>query len=64
MHPRGVRELRDLRGMEHRSGHAEVFSQTMKEIQEWVEKTIQDNTQRLKDKVDERRKEIQFSIGL
>ena len=40
MHPRGVCELRDLGDMEHRSGHAEDFSQTMKEIQEQVKKTI------------------------
>lgn len=58
MHPRGVCELRNLGGMEHRSGHAENFSQTMKEIQEQVKKTIQENTHKLKAKVDERRKDI------
>lgn len=40
MHPRGVCELRDLGSMEDRIGHAEDFSQTMKEIQEQVKKTI------------------------
>ena len=30
MHHRGVCELRDLGRMEHRSGHAKDFSQTMK----------------------------------
>ena len=63
MHPRVVCELRDLGGMEHRSEHVEYFSQTMKEIQEQVKKTIQDNTQKLKAKVDEGRKDIQFPIG-
>ena len=58
MPPRGVCELRDLEGIEYRSGHAKDFSQTMKEIQEQVKKTIQDNTQKLKAKVDERRKNI------
>ena len=58
MHPRGVCELRDLGGMKYRSGHAKDFSQTMKEIQEQVKQTIQDNTQKLIAKVDERRKDI------
>lgn len=62
MHPRGVCELRDLGGMKYKSGNAKYFSQTMKEIQEQVKKNIQDNTQKLKAKVDERRKDIQFSI--
>ena len=35
----------------------------MKEIQEWVKKTIQDNTQKLKAKVDEKRTNIQFFVG-
>lgn len=34
MHPRGVCELRDLGAMEYRSGHAQDFTRTMKEIQE------------------------------
>ena len=55
--------MRDLGEIEYRSGRVEYFSQTMKEIQEKVNKTIQDNTQKVKVKVYERRKDIQFSIG-
>ena len=63
MHPRGVCELRDLGAMEHRSGHAEDFSQTMKEIQEKVKKTITEATHKLKAKVDMSRKDLQFAVS-
>ena len=40
MHPRGVCELRNISEMDQRSGQAEDFVQTMKEIQEQVRHTI------------------------
>jgi hypothetical protein len=63
MHPRGVCELRCLGNMDQISGQAEDFVQTMKEIQEQVKKTIQDNTLKLKAKVDEKKKDVQFVVG-
>ena len=44
MHPRDVCELKDLGAMEYRSGHAKDFTQTMKNIQEWVKRMIQETT--------------------
>lgn len=52
MHPRGVCEIRDLGAMEYRIGHAEDFSQNMKEIQEQLKKTITKANHKLKAKVD------------
>ena len=49
--------------MDQISGQVEDFVQTMKEIQERVKKTIQENTIKLKAKVDEKKKDVQFSIG-
>ena len=63
MHPRGVCELRTLGDLDKRIGQAKDFVQTMKEIQDQVRKTIQDNTQKLKAKLDEKRKDIQFVVG-
>ena len=64
MDPRGVCELRDLGGMGHKSVHDKNFSQTMKEIQEQVKKTIQDNTQKMKAKVDERRRKFNSPLTI
>ena len=50
--------MRDLGTMEFRSGHAEDFTQTMKEIQEKLKKTIQENTKRLKANVDEKKRDV------
>ena len=62
MHPKGVCELRYLDDMDLRSGQVEDFVQTMKEIQEKVKKTIQNNTQKLKAKVDEKRTNFSFLL--
>ena len=45
-----------------RNGQFKEFFQTMKEIQEKVKKTIQDNTKKLKAKVDEKRTNVQFFV--
>ena len=58
MHPREVCEIRDLGVMEYRSGHAKDFSQTMKEIQEQVKKTITEATHKLKTKVNMSRRDV------
>lgn len=63
MHPRGLSEISCLGNMDQISGQAEDFVQMMKEIQEKFKKTIQDNTLKLKAKVDEKKKDVQFSIG-
>ena len=63
MHPRGICELRDLGSMENRSGHAEDFTQTMKEIHEQVKKIVTTATQKLKENVDLSRKDVQFAVG-
>ena len=63
MHPRGVCELRTLGDLDQRSGQAKDFFQTMKEIQDQVRQTIQENTQKLKATMDEKRRNVQFSIG-
>ncbi|XP_059070731.1 uncharacterized protein LOC131860352 [Cryptomeria japonica] len=63
LHPCSVCELRDLRILEGKSGHAEDFTQSMKEVHEKVQKTLIDAMQRIKAKEDERRKDIQFAVG-
>ena len=63
MHLRGVCELRSLEDMDQRIGQVEEFFQTMKETQEQVKKTIQATTQKLKEKVDPKRQDVQFFIG-
>ena len=63
MHPRGVCDLRTLGDLDQRSGQAKDFFQTMKEIQDQVRQTIQENTQKLKATVDEKRRNIQFFVG-
>lgn len=62
-HPRGLCELRDLGALEMKSGQAEDFTQTIKEVQEQVKKAILESTQKLKVKIDEKRREVQFKVG-
>ena len=49
--------------MESKSGQAEDFTQIIQEVQEQVKKTMLESTQRLKAKLDEKMKEVQFQIG-
>jgi hypothetical protein len=63
LHPRGVFELRNLENSEGRSAYVDDFSQSMKEVHEQVKKQLQEATQKLKEKVDERRKDLQFAVG-
>lgn len=39
------------------------MAQSMKEIHEQVRKTLLDNSQKTKDKVDEKRRDVQFVVG-
>lgn len=49
--------------MGQKSGHSIDMAQSMKEIHEQVRKTLLDNSQKIKDKVDEKRRDVQFVVG-
>ena len=53
-----MNELRDLGPIELKSGQAEDFTQTIQEVQEKIEETMLKSTQRLKAKMDEKRKQV------
>lgn len=63
VHLRGILELRDLGSAAARSGYAEYFSQSMKEVHESVKQALMKNTSKIKQKADERRKNLQFQVG-
>ena len=63
MHPRGVCELRELKEQGAISGHADDFAQSMKEVHDQVKRTLVEANQKLKEKVDEGRREVQFQVG-
>lgn len=62
LHPRGFLELRDLKGYEGISGHADEFSQSMREVHEQVKKALMKANQRLKAKRDEGRRDLQVKV--
>ncbi|GLJ27821.1 hypothetical protein SUGI_0546000 [Cryptomeria japonica] len=63
LHPRGVLEIRDVGKMEKKSGNVVDMAQSMKEIHEQVRQALLDISQRIKDKVDENRRDVQFVVG-
>lgn len=63
MHPKGIFELRDLGSAAIRSGYAKEFSQSMKEVHESVRQALKENTSKIKQKVDEKRRNLQFQVG-
>lgn len=63
VHTRGIFELRDLGSVAIRSGYAKDFSQSMKEVHESVTQALKENTSKIKQKVDEMRRNIQFQVG-
>lgn len=63
VHPSGILELRELGNAATRSGYAEDFSQSMREVHELVKQALIENTSKIKQKVDERRKNLQFQVG-
>ena len=62
-HPREVFELRKMDGLEKRSGYAEEFAEAMVEVHEQVKKILQQNSLRVKAKVDLKRRNVQFQVG-
>ena len=62
VHPRGVCELREIKEHGGINGHAEDFAQSMKEVHDQVKRTLIEANQKLKEKVDEGRREVQFQI--
>ena len=48
IHPRGLRELRNLDGQVPNSSYAKYFSQSMKEVHEQVKQSLIDNTKKIK----------------
>lgn len=63
IHPRGVYELRDLNDGVKGSGYAKDFTYAMQEVHDIVRKTLIDNIEKIKSKVDEGRKEVHFKVG-
>jgi len=63
MHPRGVHELRDLGKLEKRSADGEDFAQAMRNLHEQVKQTLQDSSQKYKQRADLKRREVQFNVG-
>lgn len=63
VHPRGIFELRDLGSSAIRSGYAEEFSQSMKEVHESIRQALKENARKIKQKVDEKRRNLQFQVG-
>ena len=57
-HPRGVLELRNVDGLEKRSGHVEDFSEAMMEVHEHVRKMLQQNSLKVKAKANLKRRNV------
>lgn len=60
MHPRGILELIDLKRFDRSSAQGEDFSITMKDIHHRVKETLQKNVDKYKERVDEKRRDVQF----
>lgn len=58
LHPRGILEIKDLKVYEGISGHADEFSQSMREVHEKVKKTLIEANQKLKARRDEGRRDL------
>jgi hypothetical protein len=63
MNPKGISELRYLGQNEFRSARAKDFAAEMQKLHDQIKRHLQDSSQRYKDKVDQRRKEVDFDIG-
>ena len=63
MHPRGVYELRDLGKHEKRSAHGEDFVVSMHGLQETIKKRLQESAKKYKQRLDLKRREVNFQIG-
>lgn len=63
LHPRGVCEIGEFKNHEEVSEYANDLSQSMREVHEHVKKNLIEANNKLKTKVDERRKDLKFGIG-
>ena len=57
---RGVAELRDLKQDEFRSAGEEYFSTEMQRLNDQVRRQKQDSNQKYKERVDQKRRKVQF----
>jgi hypothetical protein len=55
--------LRDLKQDEFRSAGAEYFSTEMQRLHDQVRRKIHDSNKKYKDRVDQKRREVQFEVG-
>ena len=55
--------MRELKQDEFRSARVEDFATEMQSVHDQVKKQIQDSNQTYKDKVDQKRREVQFEVG-
>lgn len=62
-HPRGIFELRELKEGMHGSGYADDFAHSMREVHESVRKNVIENVEKVKQKVDATKRDVQFQIG-
>ena len=63
MHPRGVCELRNLGKVDLRSAKGEDFASERQAIHEQVKQQLQDSSIKYKNRVDLKRREVNFEIG-
>jgi hypothetical protein len=61
--PREITELRDINQDEFRSAGAEDFATEMQKIHDRVREKLHDRSQKYKNKVDQKRREVQFEVG-
>ena len=61
--PRGIIELRDMNQDEFGSTGEEDFTTEMHKLHDRVREKLQDNSQKYKSRVDQKRREVQFEFG-
>lgn len=63
IHPRGILELRVLRGLEIRSAQEEDFALAIKDIHDRVRETLHKNIVKYKEKANEKKRDVQYKVG-
>jgi hypothetical protein len=61
--PRGITELRDMNQDEFLSVGAEDFAAEMQKLHDRVREQLQNNNQKYKSRVNQKRREVQFEVG-
>jgi len=61
--PRGITKLRDLNQEEFKSIGAENFAIEMQKLHDRVREQLQDSSLKYKNRVDQKRREVQFEVG-